>query len=152
MAAVPRGNSSTCPSAGSPRARRPRIRIVLVDDEPDIRQGLRMCLELDPQLTIVGEAGDGQAALELVRTLKPDIVVMDISMPGLDGITTTQYLHLLAPRTAVIMLSIHENDRTREQARSAGAVAYVGKYESSQVLLEAIRQAGHEGSKSWIGC
>ncbi len=111
-----------------------------------------MCLELDPRLTIVGEAGDGQAALELVRTLKPDIVVMDISMPGLDGITTTRYLHLLAPRTAVIVLTIHENARTREQARSAGAVALVGKYESSQVLLEAVRQAAREGSKSWNGC
>lgn len=147
MVAAQKGYDSAYPPVGSRRHRRPRIRIVLVDDEPDIRQGLRMCLELDPEITVVGEAVDGETALTLVCALKPDVVVMDIAMPGLDGIRTTKYLHMLAPSTAVIVLSIHDDAPTREQARSAGAFAFVGKSETSQVLMQAIRNAAREQNR-----
>jgi DNA-binding NarL/FixJ family response regulator len=100
-----------------------------------------MCLGRQPNMTIIGEAADGQAALAMSKELGPDVVVLDIQMPDLDGIAVAEQARLLAPRSRVIMLSVADDAYTRERARAAGAVAFVGKLEGSQALLQAIRGA-----------
>lgn len=117
------------------------IRLLLVDDEPAVRQGLRMRLALEPDIEIVGEADDGAAALKQVERHKPEVVVMDIMMPGLDGIEATIRLQECCPGTAVVILTLHDRPETRELARSAGACCLVGKQEEPGALVNAIRAA-----------
>ncbi len=116
------------------------IRVLLVDDLPSVRQGLRMRLALEPDLEVVGEACDGIAALSAAARLLPDVVVMDLEMPGMDGISATRELsgHSLS---AVIILSICEETGIRVRALEAGACAYVTKGEGVETLLRAIRCA-----------
>lgn len=131
------------------------IRVVLVDDEPTIRRALHMHLALEPDLAIVGEAGDGQEAIEMVRALKPDVVVMDIAMPELDGIATTASLRESVPGTAVVVLTLYGDRNNRARAREAGAAAFVEKQGGLEILLEAIHAAVHQrsgGQESWQGC
>ena len=116
------------------------IKTLLVDDQPLVRRGLRMRLDLEPDLTIVGEAGNGVEAIELTQQLGPDVVVMDVEMPEMDGITATRHLHEVAPLVSVVMLSIHGDTATRAQAREAGAAAFVEKQSSIEVLLAEIRR------------
>ena len=117
------------------------IRLVLVDDQATVRQGLKMRLLLEPDITVVGEAGSGKEALALVPKLKPDVVLMDIEMPGMDGITATSALQRIVPQSVTVMLSIHSDNVTRTRAHKAGAKAFVEKLGSTEVLLSAIRQA-----------
>jgi DNA-binding NarL/FixJ family response regulator len=100
-----------------------------------------MQLGLEPDVEVVGEARDGAEALKLAATLHPDVVLMDAQMSGLDGIAATRALLSVAPRTAVVMLSMHDSVEARERAQAAGACAFVGKCESSAALLAAIRRA-----------
>jgi DNA-binding NarL/FixJ family response regulator len=116
------------------------INLLLVDDEPTIRRGLRMRLELEPDLSVVGEAGDGLAALESARALNPNVVLMDVEMPRMNGIDATWALHSEAPAIAVIVLSMHDDANTQERARAAGASAFVTKHSIDAALLEAIRR------------
>ena len=116
------------------------IKILLVDDQPSVRQGLRMCMELEADLVVVGEAGDGAEAIERIPTLKPDVVVMDVEMPKMDGIAATKRLHEIAPHIAVVILTIHGNTDTRTKAQKAGAKAFVEKQASATDLLTAIRR------------
>jgi DNA-binding NarL/FixJ family response regulator len=118
------------------------VKILLVDDQPSVRQGLRMLLALDPDMTIVGEAGDGATALELAASLQPDVVVMDVVMPGMDGLTAAERLHTLTPGIAIVILSLHDDPDVRARATAAGAAAYVGKGEAAGILAAAIRAAG----------
>lgn len=123
------------------------IRLLLVDDHPLIRRGLRMRLELEPDITVVGEGGDGTAALRLVRELGPDVVLMDVEMPGMDGITAAATLSTLSPHTPVVILSLHDDADTRRRAAIAGASLFVPKHKCGEELLAAIRQAaGRSGS------
>jgi DNA-binding NarL/FixJ family response regulator len=117
------------------------IQVLLVDDQPSVRQGLRMRMELEPDLTVVGEADNGLEAISLAQRLGPDVVVMDVAMPEMDGITATKRLRELAPHVSVVMLSIHGDSATRLQAREAGAAAFVEKQASVEDLLSAIRRA-----------
>ena len=117
------------------------IRILLVDDEPSVRLGLRMRLELELDLAVVGEAQDGVEALKMARTLAPDVAVMDVEMPEMDGITATERLCELIPPVSVVILSIHSDTDTRTRARAAGAKAFVEKRGSVEGLLDAIRFA-----------
>ncbi|GIV98390.1 MAG: hypothetical protein KatS3mg057_3047 [Herpetosiphonaceae bacterium] len=119
------------------------IRLVLVDDQPAVRQGLRMRLSLEPDILIVGEAGDGESSLALVDGLRPDVVLMDIMMPRMDGIAATKALRQAVPECAVVILSLHDDLVTRQRARAAGAFACIAKQELDKLLLEAIRQAAH---------
>jgi len=106
-----------------------------------------MRLALEPDMEVVGEAKDGAEAVALAPRLHPDVVVMDIEMPGMNGIRATGELQTLSPQSAVVVLSIHDDPATREQARAAGAVAFVGKHAGEETLLSAIRQAvRHSGS------
>lgn len=115
------------------------IRILIVDDQAATRKGLRMLLSLEPDLDIVGEAEDGAAGVAYALATAPDVVLMDLVMPGLDGITATSDLHSLLPASAVIVLTLHDDLQTRERAYNAGAVAVLGKHEGDEALLAAIR-------------
>lgn len=117
------------------------IRLLLVDDEPAIRRGLRMRLALESDVEVVGEAADGAAALKQVQRLAPEVVLMDVEMPGLDGIAATSELRASASGPAVVMLSMHDDAATVARALAAGAAAFVAKHSIDSALLTAIRRA-----------
>ena len=117
------------------------IRIVLVDDQPSIRQGLRMWLSLEPDMTVVGEASNGREAMTLVQRLAPDVVLMDVEMPEMDGIQAATAMRVSTPQSAVVMLSIHDDGATRARAHASGAAAFVTKNGAFEVLVATIRQA-----------
>jgi len=116
------------------------ISLLLVDDQPIVRRGLRMRLLFEPDITVVGEASNGEQALELAESLAPDIVLMDVEMPGMDGIAATEALRANTPQSAVVMMSIHDDTHTRARAQAAGAAAFVEKSGTLEVLLATIRQ------------
>lgn len=122
------------------------ITILLVDDQPNIRRGLRMRLGLEADLSIVGEACDGAAALSLAEELAPGVVLMDAEMPGMDGIAATAEMARRAPGCRVVMLTLHDDAATRERARCAGACAFVAKHEIDHALMAAIRGAASAGA------
>jgi DNA-binding NarL/FixJ family response regulator len=103
------------------------IRILLVDDQNLVQQGIKSLLDQDPELEIVGTLKDGRSAVTKIAELCPDIVLLDIEMPGMDGITATKYITRLAPDTKVIILSSHEDKKYLTQALMAGARAYLLK-------------------------
>ena len=115
------------------------ITIVIADDQPAVREGLRMRLGLETDLRIIGEARDGIEALEVASRLRPDIVIMDMEMPGMDGLSASRTLQSLAPDSQVIILTIHDDETMRRQAGDAGAAGFVSKHASDVVLLNAIR-------------
>lgn len=117
------------------------IRVLLVDDQPVVRRGLRERFHLEPDMQVVGEASTGREALNLAQTLTPDVVLMDIEMPDMDGIEATAALRRVVPQSAVVILSIHDDAQTRGRAQAAGAVAFVEKRGATDSLLVAIRQA-----------
>lgn len=116
------------------------IRLVLVDDQGTVREGLRMRLLLEPDITVIGEASNGKEALALVQQLRPDVVLMDIEMPEMDGISATAALRTIVPQSAVVILSIHEDSVAQARARIAGAAAFVEKRGSTEELLTAIHR------------
>jgi DNA-binding NarL/FixJ family response regulator len=113
--------------------------IVLADDHAMFREGTRRLLEEEPDLTVVGEAETGQAAVSVVRTLKPDLVVMDVVMPGLTGIEATREIKKSAPGTAVLILSAFDDDRYVLGLLEAGAAGYLLKSAGGHELVQAIR-------------
>ncbi|NOH02727.1 MAG: response regulator transcription factor [Chloroflexi bacterium] len=115
------------------------ITIVLADDQPAIRYGLRLRLSLEDDIQIVGAARDGNEALSVVSRLKPDIVIMDLEMPVMDGLAAAKELKSLAPETQVIILTIHDDETSRQKAREAGAAGFVSKHADETVLLNTIR-------------
>jgi CheY-like chemotaxis protein len=117
------------------------IKILIVDDQPDVRKGLKMLLALESDLQVTGEASDGPTALQQFTITRPDVVVMDLELPGIDGITTAEALRRLDPRVKVIMLSIHADPAVQERAREAGVIAYVEKRDGASRLIQEIRSA-----------
>lgn len=117
------------------------IRLLLVDDQPAVRRGLEMRLHLEPDIQIIGEASTGKEAVSLVQSLSPDVVLMDVEMPEMDGIEAAAALRVVHPQSAVVILSIHDDTQTRDRAQAAGAVAFVEKRGATDHLLAAIRQA-----------
>lgn len=117
------------------------IKLLLVDDQQVVRRGLRMRLVLEPDITVVGEASTGEQALALVQSLAPDIVLMDVEMPAMDGITATAALQKARVQSVVVMLSIHDDDLTRARAQAAGAAAFAEKHGRIEALIATIRQA-----------
>jgi len=115
------------------------IRILLADDHAIIRQGLHSLLEKEPDVEVVGEAEDGRKALELVRELAPDIVIMDITMPNLNGIEATYEITHEFPKVKVIALSIHSDRRFVANMLKAGASGYILKECLFDEFVEAIR-------------
>jgi DNA-binding NarL/FixJ family response regulator len=114
------------------------VRIVLADDHKMLRDGLRQLIEREHGLAVVGEAADGRALLELVRTAPPDIVVLDVSMPGMNGIEATRRIRSLSATTRVIILSMHSDRRFVVESIKAGASGYLLKDDGFDELVRAI--------------
>jgi two-component system, NarL family, response regulator NreC len=123
---------------GSPSGMK-RIRILLADDHAVVRQGFRMILAAQADMEIVGEAGNGREAIDLAGSLKPDIVVMDVAMPELNGIEATRRLAELAPHARVIALSMHKDSVYVRETLRAGARGYLLKESGAGDLVTAIR-------------
>lgn len=120
------------------------IRVFIVDDQIIIRQGLRSLLESKPDLQIVGEAENGQRAIEQVEALQPDVVLMDIRMPVMDGVAATQFIGQRFPNSKVLVLTTFDDDEYVYQAMKFGAMGYLLKDTPSEELAQAIR-AVHKG-------
>jgi two-component system, NarL family, response regulator NreC len=115
------------------------IRILVADDQTIIREGLVSLLDKQSDLSVVGEAGDGRTSLRLARELLPDVVIMDISMPDLNGIEATRQIITELPLVKVIALSVHFDKHIVKGMLQAGASAYLSKYSAAQELIKAIR-------------
>jgi two-component system response regulator NreC len=125
----------------TPAGRRPfgSIRVLIVDDHTVLRDTLRLLLEMHGEVEVVGEAGDGRQAIDMAEQLKPDVVLMDTAMPGLNGIEATVAIRKRLPRTKVLVLSGHGNQDQVYAALQAGATGYVLKSSSSEELMLAVR-------------
>jgi DNA-binding NarL/FixJ family response regulator len=115
------------------------IRVLVADDHYLVRQGIRALLEIAEGIEVVGEAENGQEAIALVKSLKPDVVVMDISMPELDGIQATEQIAALDVPTHIVILSMYASTNLVRQALQKGADGYVLKRSASEELLQAVR-------------
>ncbi|MFW8627573.1 response regulator [Deinococcus sp. ME38] len=119
----------------------PTVRVLLVDDHAVVRQGLRLFLGLDPLIDVIGEAANGEEALAQVAALHPDVVIMDLMMPVMDGITATRALKRAHPDTEVIALTSTLEEHKVNGAIEAGAISYMLKDASSDTLADAIHAA-----------
>jgi DNA-binding NarL/FixJ family response regulator len=128
-----------------------QIQVLLVDDEPKVLHGLRMRLAIEADISVVGEASDGGTALALATELSPDVVVMDVNLPVMDGIAATRRLSAHVPQTAVVILSLQDDQPTISRALSAGAVAFVAKHRADGDLLAAIRTAATSSKGGTLG-
>lgn len=136
-------------SAGDSRRRSarpspPLVRVLLVDDHELVRQGLRVLLEAEADILVVGQAQDGRRAIELAKRLRPDVVLMDIAMPLLNGIEATRQILDALPATRVLVLSAHGDEEYVERFEALGAAGYLLKESSFEDLAAAIR-AAHAG-------
>lgn len=120
-------------------ARSEPIRVVLVDDHALVRAGIRSLLRGSADIDVVGEAADGPSAIELAVRLRPEVVVMDLDMPGGDGLSATEQLRELAPSVAVLIVSMHAERERLQPVLAAGARGYLAKSAAERDLVEAIR-------------
>lgn len=121
-----------------------KVRVLIVDDHVIVRDGVRMILEAQPDIEVVGEASDGREALEKARQLSPSVVLMDIAMPGMNGLEATAAIRQELPDVQVLVLTMHEDYEYFFEVLRAGASGYVLKGASSNDLVSAIR-AVHQG-------
>ena len=121
------------------------ITVMLVDDHAIVRRGFRRLLEDEPDIEVVGEAGDGREAVELAANLRPKVVVMDYAMPELDGVQATHEIRRHSPDSAVLMLSMHGDDNYQRNAFDAGARGYLLKNATELDLAGAIREVASGG-------
>ena len=116
-----------------------KIRVLLADDHEIVREGLASLLEAQPDIEVIGQVGDGEMALDAARHTRPDVVVMDVSMPGMNGVEATRLLRAELPSVQVIALSMHEEMQIAEAMQQAGAATYVNKGGATELLIDAIR-------------
>ncbi len=117
----------------------PPVRILLADDHAVLRAGLRMLLTAEPDMEVVGEAGDGQQVQEQAQILNPDVILLDLTMPGTDGLTALPLLKKIVPPSHILILTMHEDEAYLRQALQNGASGYVLKKAVDTELLSAIR-------------
>jgi DNA-binding NarL/FixJ family response regulator len=122
------------------------IRVLLVEDHETVREGLRMLLDSQPDIEVVGEAANGRAAVEYSARFRPNVVIMDLSMPEMNGLAATQAIKRESPETAIVALTRHDDAAFVDEVRKAGASAYVLKQSPSRELLDAVRVAAVGGS------
>lgn len=138
---APGGLSGTGQPGAATAEDREVITIVLADDHQVVRQGLRSLLDAEPDLRVVGEAGDGQAALDAIERLKPAVVVLDLMMPGVAGLDVVREVSERFPETRVVVLSMHADEAYILEALRWGALGYVLKGASAAELIHAVREA-----------
>ena len=126
-----------------------KINILLVDDVTSVRIGLSTILQLMDDLTIVGEAENGLEAIRLAEQLNPDVILMDLAMPKLDGFEATRRIKANHPEIGIIVFSIHDDDDTREKACAVGADAFIEKEAETQLLIEAIQKVSAQAASRW---
>jgi len=119
-----------------------RLRIILVDDHPLFRQGVRHALDGIQDIQIVGEASDGQMAIQMADTLAPDVILCDINLPGLNGLEATRVVRRRNPHIAVIVLTVHEDDEQLFHAIKVGAAAFSTKDVGQDKLVDMVRRVG----------
>src|SRR5882672_1703440 len=122
-----------------------KIRVILADDHTVVRQGLKVLLEAEDDIEIVGEAENGRQAIQLAKKLLPDVAVIDIAMPVLNGLEATRQITRSVPGTKVLILSSYSDDEYVQQLTEAGAAGYLVKQTAANDLLKAIREA-HKGN------
>ena len=122
------------------------IRVLIADDHTIVRRGLKQLLDHEPQIEVLSEASDGNEVLEFLRRRNVDVVVLDISMPGKNGLDTLKDIKRLNPRIAVIVLSMHPADQYAVRVLQAGAAGYITKESAPEELVAAIRMA-YQGHK-----
>ena len=115
------------------------IRVLVADDEPLVRSGLRLILDAEPDLEVVGEAGDGAQAVELARALRPDVVCMDVRMPGVDGLRATELVLRLPEPPRVLVVTTFEHDGYVLDALTVGASGFLLKRASADEMVQAVR-------------
>ena len=135
----------------TPGAGNRSIRLLLVDDQPAVQRGLKMRFALEPDLEVAGEAGGVAEAISLARAVHPDVVLMDVEMPGTDGISAIAALRQVAPHSAVVIFTLYDDAAMRTRARELGAAAFVAKHQTEETLLAAIRRAAVEHEKEEHG-
>ncbi|WP_124704397.1 response regulator transcription factor [Sulfuriferula multivorans] len=122
----------------------PRIRVLVVDDQALVRRGMTLMLSVEPDMEVVGQASDGEEAVEMAQQLRPDVVLMDLHMPRKGGVAATREIALSLPRTHVLVLTTLDAEETVFEAIRAGAQAYLLKDATEEELLETVR-AVHRG-------
>ena len=125
------------------------IRIVLADDHPVVRDGVRLLLERDPELVVVGEAGDGAGALRLVADLLPDVLVLDMALPDMDGVEVARRLRESGSPVRVLGLSAHDDEEYIGGLLATGAAGYLTKDEARERIVEAVRGVAR-GETGWL--
>ena len=120
------------------------MKILIADDHAIVREGLRQLLNSQRDMEVAGEAQDGREALEKAKSLRPDVTILDIAMPGLSGLEAVRLIKEAVPHTQIVILSMHEKEAYVHQVFASGALAYVLKASPSTDVLEAIR-AAHRG-------
>jgi CheY-like chemotaxis protein len=125
-------------------AERPNTRVLVADDHEAVRRGVRQVLLGHGRVEIVGEASNGREAVEETRKLRPDLIIMDWSMPELDGLTAAQMIKKFSPKTAIVIFSVHTSDLFTNLAKSLGLEGFVTKGSSSQALLCAVDAILHD--------
>jgi DNA-binding NarL/FixJ family response regulator len=118
-----------------------KVRILIADDHPAIRKSVRSLLEDHPLFEVCGEAIDGKNAIKQAEELKPDVVVLNVKMPGLNGFEAAREIRKSIPETAIVMLSANADHHLAEAARQIGVRAYVAKTKAGMALIEAIKRA-----------
>lgn len=119
-----------------------RIRVLIVDDHTIVRTGLRLLLEAEADVTVVGEALDGHEAIKMVEVHHPDVVLMDIAMPGMDGLEATRQIKARWPEVKVLILTMHRSDEYFFEVLKAGASGYILKGAETSDLIHAVRVVG----------